>query len=181
VSGPWLRPALHAATALSLLLLFIVPWSVLRAGLWLFAALALGVDLVRVRSDRIHGVLSGLVPAFRDAERRRVSGATWLVLGYAAASLFPWRAPLAGILVAALADPAAAVLGSRYGRGHAKSAVGSAACFAVAVCVMLGLDYPVGATLLTAVAATVLERWPGRFSDNVILPPGAAAIAFLAT
>jgi dolichol kinase len=87
-------------------------------------------------------------------------------------------APLAGILVGGLADPAGALVGSRYGGGAPKSIAGSAAVGVTAVVAALLTGLPLAAAAGAAVAATVVERWPGPCDDNLLVPPAAALAAF---
>ena len=70
----------------------------------------------------------------------------------------------------ALADPAAALVGSRFGRGAAKSVPGSLACAGVAAVVLAVLGVPPAALVVAAVGAAVAERAPWRGTDNLAVP-----------
>ena len=177
--GKWLRRALHAATAGALLAGVWLPWPRFRLMIWFIAALILLLDAARLLDPRVQRWLAGLFPAFRPYEARRPSGAAWLWLGYALAVLGPPSAGRAGILVAALADPVASIVGERFGSLSEKSLNGSLAGMAVAIAALVALQLPWGAVLAGAIVATLLERWPGPFDDNLLVAPGVAATTAL--
>ena len=97
------------------------------------------------------------------------------------------------LLLLTLADPAAALVGTRLGRtrfasfGGAKSGEGSLAFFLVAVpCVLLPLalaDTPLAAALLTslaiATAATFTEAASGHGLDNLLVPLSSFALLYV--
>ena len=105
--GKALRRVLHTSSALVLMIPLVYDWSVLRILLAVTAVVAVVVDIARIRMPGLRHRLARWVPVFRDAEAGRLCGATWLSLGYALAAWFPPVAPAAGILVGAVADPAA--------------------------------------------------------------------------
>ena len=131
---------------------------------------------MRLRLQRLAGEL------FRPAETSRVSGATTLAVGYALAWwLFPVAAAERAILVAALADPVAATVGTRFGAGRRKSWPGSAACAATAALVLLLTGLGGGAAVVAAVVAMAAERAPWHGADNVLVPVSVAAVLWLMT
>lgn len=94
-----------------------------------------------------------------------------LALGYALAWwLFPATAAEAAIVVTAVADPAAAIVGSRYGRGGAKSPEGSLACAGAAALILAVFGVAPAALALAAVGAAAAERVPWRGVDNLAVP-----------
>jgi len=106
-----------------------------------------------------------------------VSGAATLALGYALAWwLFPVLAAERAILVAAVADPMAATIGSRFGGGGRKSLAGSAACAAAAALVLLLTGTPGTTAVVVAAVATAAERAPWRGADNVLVPVSVGAV-----
>jgi dolichol kinase len=109
----------------------------------------------------------------------RISGAAWLALGYAIAAWLPPPGPVAGILAGALADPAAAWVGGRWGGGRRKSVPGSATVAAVTVLGSLAAGLTLPAAGATAILAAALERWSGPLDDNLVLAPGVACLAAL--
>ncbi len=146
---------------------------------------ALGVEVARLTwSPFARYFQRGLGPLLRDGEATRLTGATTLVLGYTlAAVLFPGTPALIGILVAGVADAAAAVVGKRYGRTRyrgGKSLEGSAAFLAVVLPILLlvpVLSLP--AALILALVLTALEAPTLPLADNLYLPVAAAAAVVL--
>jgi dolichol kinase len=173
-----LRPALHASTAL-LLLTLLDSWHLLKLTLIAAGAAALVVETARLSSPAVAGGLCRLVPVFRDAEARRPSGAGWLFVAYALAAWLPPPAPAAGLLVGALADPAAALVGGRWGAGVAKSWPGTAAALIVGTGALLAWGLPAPAALAGGVVGAALERWPGPFDDNLLIAPAVGLVAWL--
>ncbi len=163
----WALPSTAAATVL--------------AGVTL---LALCVELAR-RS--VHAVAVWFQRTFgsllKDREASRLTGATTLAAGFTLAAVVTPGAPaLAGVLMAGIGDPVAAMMGRRWGRiryAGGKSLVGSAAFGAVALGVgmVLGLG-PVG-SVLAAILVTAAEAPTFPVDDNAYLPAAGAA-AFLA-
>ncbi|MFP4622590.1 MAG: hypothetical protein ACLFRX_00265 [Gemmatimonadota bacterium] len=158
----WL-PAMHAATVL--------------AGA---TFVALSVELARRTSVAFGSAFQRLAPLLRDVEERGLTGATTLSVGYtAAALLFPGLPALIGILVAGVADAAAAVVGKRFGRLRypgGKSAEGSVT-FALIVAALLLLMLPgatVSSVLLPVLGLTLLEALTLPIADNLYLPVAAA-------
>lgn len=156
-------------------------WTVLRWLLVTLALISLTLDTARVASPNIGRSLQRLVPVFRETEMRRLSGASWLMLGYALAAWFPPPAPAAGVLVAATADPAASLIGTMGGIPGKKTWRGSAAGALVAALVLVCLGLPWIAVILAAVAAAVFERWSGILDDNLIIAPAVALAIWLLT
>ncbi len=142
------------------------------------AVLWLWLEWWRIRDESVHRWFTRLAPVYRESERHRVSGAGWLVLGVATAAWFPAPAATAGILVGTLADPAAAVVGGRFGRANArgKSIAGSSAAFVVSGVVVFLVVGSLWVALLGAAVATAVERWPVGLDDNVLVAPAVAAL-----
>lgn len=184
MSGPGLRRVLHVASA-GVLLGALLPVQTFRL-LVIGTAIAASVsEMIRLRAPRVAGWLAAVVPVFRATERDRPSGAFWLALGYSVAVWVPMPAPFVGILCAAVADPAASLAGSRWGKGARKSWPGSLAAAAVAAGVAAlvvgfgGFSLPWRVVPAAAVATAALERWSGPFDDNVIVAPGVAVTAWV--
>ena len=141
-------------------------------------ATAAVAETARLASPRVAAALARLAGgAFRPSEAHRPSGAGTLALGYAVVWwLFPPAVAEAAIVVAALADPAAALVGSRFGRGVAQSVPGSLACAGVAATVLAVLRFPPAALVVAAVGAAAAERapWPG--TDNFVVPLAVGAL-----
>ncbi len=166
-----LRSLLHASTAL-LLLTLLESWRLLRIALLAAGLAAIVFEVVRLGFPAVRDLVAKLVPVFRPEEARRPSGAGWLLASYALAAWLPAPAPMAAVLAGALADPAAATVGRRFGAGVSKSWPGTLGALAVATAAL----WLAGISPLVAVAAGVvaaaLERWPGPFDDNLLIAPG---------
>lgn len=178
MSDAALRRILHAATAGMALFALLSPVA-LRVASGATAAAAFIFEMLRLRSPAAGRMLATLVPVYREAERRRPSGALWLAFGYALASWLPVPASAAGLLAGGLADPAGAAVGTRFGRGAPKSAAGSLAVATVAAMAGVATGLPLRAALAAGVVAALLERWPGPFDDNLVVAPGTAFAAAL--
>jgi dolichol kinase len=109
-------------------------------------------------------------------EARGVASSTWYTLGILLAlALFPRAMALGGILVLALADPAASYLGQRWGkRNLGRGTVEGSILFAIvafaALCIFAPWPQALGAALVT----TVIEGLPWPVDDNLSVPLAAA-------
>jgi len=141
-------------------------------------AVAAAGETARLLSPRAAAALTRVAAgAFRPAEARAPSGAAMLALGYALAWwLFPPAAAEAAIVVTALADPAAALVGSRFGRGAPKSVAGSLACACVAALVLAAFGFGPGPLVAASVGAAIAERAPWRGVDNLAVPLAVGAL-----
>jgi dolichol kinase len=138
----------------------------------LLVTVAAAAETARLTSARAAKLLARLAGGvFRPEEARSPSGAGTLAVGYALAWwLFPATVAEAAIVVAAVADPAAALVGSRYGRGAAKSLPGSLACAGAAALTLAVLRVGPAGIAVAAVGAALAERAPWRGADNVAVP-----------
>lgn len=179
MTDPSLRRVLHVGSGI---LLFAIPlgsWSLLRSALAALVFVALIVDTARIRSPRFRSRVASLLPVFRPHESSHLSGATFLCMGYFLAAAFPEPAPVAGILVSALADPAASVAGGWGRKSAEKTLRGSLAAFVVATGILTALRLPLLAVLGGACTGAALERWSGPFDDNLLVAPGVSMIVWL--
>jgi dolichol kinase len=172
-----LRRWTHASTSALLLLPPVLGWSHTRlilAGLVVFWA---AVEVARIRSNSVNFFFSRVLPVFRPQERTRPSGAFWLIIGHALCSWYSAPAAVVGILCGSLADPAAAWIGSAFGKGPGKTWAGSGAAFVVGVGVglVVGLFWPVAITL--GVVVSLVERYSGWVDDNLLVGPAAGMVA----
>lgn len=129
----------------------------------------------------------------RSSEASRMASSTWYTLGLVACvALLPKPACLMGILVLAFADPAAGVVGRRFGGPRLyrdKSLGGTAAFFVVTFAIVaagLAIELPVlalGSRLLLAgaiaIAGTVAELLGDHLQDNFSIPVITGALAAL--
>jgi dolichol kinase len=139
------------------------------------AAAAEGARLASPRAREALGRVAGSL--FRPGEERGVSGATTLALGYALTWwIFPPAVAERAIVVAAVADPVAALVGSFAGGGASKSWQGSLACACAAAAVLVPFHVTVAGMGAAAIAAAAAERAPWRGSDNITVPLVVAAL-----
>lgn len=143
------------------------------------AVTAVIVEVLRLRIPALRVWLARAVPVYRDPERERPSGAMWLTVGYAIAAQLPLPAGVAGLCAGALADPAGALAGTRFGGGRPKSVVGSAAVAVVAAAGVWTLGLGPLPALAGGLAGAAVERWAGPLDDNLLVAPTVAAVAAL--
>ena len=174
-----LRRVIHVGSALLLIIPAAISWPVLRVGLAAGTPLVLGLDWLRRRQPGVATFLGRVAPVFRPAERARISGAAWLWIGYALAAWCPPVAAQGGILAGALADPAASLVGGRWGAGARKSWVGTGAACAVAAVAVLIAGTPWPGAAAAGLVAGALERWSGPLDDNLTIAPGVAVFLWL--
>jgi len=177
VKAGGLRPLLHAGTAL-LLLTLLQSWQLLRAVLLLGGLAAVAFEALRLGQPAVRELAGRLVPVFRPDEAARPSGAAWLFVGYALAAWMPPPAPAAAVLAGALADPAAALVGGRFGGGRAKSWPGTIAAFGAATAALWIFGIPPLAAAAAGAAAAALEHWPGPVNDNLLVAPGVGLMVW---
>jgi dolichol kinase len=173
---------LHLSSGAIVLLVPLTSWLMLRVVLVSGAALAAVAEVVRLRVPGVAGLLRTAVPVYRARERIRPSGAMWLAVGYALAAFADPPAPAAGVLVAACADPAAALVGSRGARGSVtgKTIHGTVVHWLVAAVVLGILGWSWSAIVIGACVASAVERWPLGLDDNLLVPPATAFAVMLA-
>ncbi len=174
-----LRRTLHAISFLFVLVAIYGSAELLRVVLIAVSIFAITADVLRLKIPKLGAAVARFIPMFREREGKSFSGAMWLSLGYMAASLFSTPASICGIVVGALSDPAASLVGSRYGDPDKKTWIGSTAAVIVAFVVLLLTGIPWPAVVSGAVTATILERWSGPINDNLVIAPGTALIVWL--
>jgi len=179
VSNSAVRRAIHLSTAAVIWIGATVGWDDLKIWMTGLAAAGALLEVVRIRVPRFGDLLARAVPAFRPEESRRPSGAFWLLVGYAAAAWVPVPGPAAGVLVGAVADPVASLVGGRWGGGVPKSWIGTAAALlaAAAMLAALGLSFP--SVVAGSLAAAAVERWSRPVDDNLVIAPGVAAVVWI--
>ena len=178
------RRALHLASAsLGLAAQAGAPHNMMTAFLLALAALALLLEGLRHRRPSLNAALARWsFGALRPAEHAGLTGATLLALGYAATWLLaPPFVAAPAMVVVALADPAAAIVGRlAVPRGGRKTLAGSAGAFTAAVAVLAAFGTGWRGTLAAAATATLAERLPGHGVDNVAIPLATAAALWVA-
>jgi dolichol kinase len=114
-------------------------------------------------------------------EEKGIASSTWYALSaFLVLLLFPTAYALAGILVLAWADPAANVVGQRWGRRKflAGTFLGTGA-FVLVAFLALTIFVPWKAASLVAVFTAVIEASPLRIDDNLLVPIVTAGLLFL--
>jgi len=166
------RRGLHAASALLGPLALQLPGYGGTVVLAALAGLSLVLEAARHTIPAVQRAVGNLGRAvFRPGEKRGISGPTALAFGYLATwGLFDARSAAAAIVVCGLADPAAALVGRRWGRQGGKSVAGSAACAGTAAVTLLACGYSAVPALIGGAVASVAERAPWRGADNVLMP-----------
>ncbi|MFK7987981.1 MAG: diacylglycerol/polyprenol kinase family protein [Sandaracinaceae bacterium] len=152
-------------------------------------------EFSRRRSARVNAwLMRVLSPIAHPHEHHRVNSATWYTTALALLALS--REPLAaavGLAVLGLGDPAAALVGRRFGRiklRHGRTLEGTLAFVAVGIFGALGAVYafapetPLLAAVAIAgagaVAGSIAELLSLRVDDNLSIPLTAAAATFAA-
>ena len=116
----------------------------------------------------------------RGVEERRVSGATYILLGLTACVLF-FEPPIAFavMLIVTVSDALAALAGESFGtpRLWGKSWAGSGAFFLTSILIVIfapGVELSAG--LVGAAVATLIEVLPLPVNDNVTVPIAAGGV-----
>ena len=183
---PW-RRFFHAAggvlIVLSLQLLPIGRWTALVLLGSILTVLVL-LDIIRLASPRWNrNFFRAFSSLASPREAGKIASSTWYLLGaFLTLLFFPRPYALAGILVLALADPAASVVGRVWGKRPfgAGTLEGTAVFVGVAVLAILPFA-PWWAALPAAVVTAVVERTSWRLDDNITVPLTVAAALLLLT
>jgi dolichol kinase len=150
-----------------------LPRSVSLTVLGVILTLLTAVDLVRLRLPEANRLFFRLFTALASPrERRGFASSTWYALGLLlTVFLFPTREAVSAVLVLALADPLASVVGQRLGKHPflGGSMEGSATFVAVALAILVP-RHPLPAAGGAALIAALVERrgWP--LDDNLAIP-----------
>ena len=121
-------------------------------------------------------------------EAHRVNSATWYATAFILlATLFPLHLGVSGLAVLGLGDPAAAIIGRRWGKhrfAHGRSVEGSLAFVAFgmsASVIALGLWYAelgwgaiLAISLVVSLFGAMAELWTRRIDDNFASPVAGA-------
>ena len=183
---PWPRRLFHAAVGSSIPVAAIFladPLPALLTGI--LAIVSLSLDLTRFRVAWLNRIfLQSLRLLLKSDEYRRITGATYLLIGACFAFLlFDKPVAIAVLLFLSLGDPAAALVGRPIPgpRVFGKSPVGTLAFFAVsllavALLVFAGVTEFQWIFVAGAVVAGLVELAPSPFDDNLTVPLIAGAV-----
>jgi dolichol kinase len=181
---PW-RRAFHAmngtliAVALSVLGLQVsTATRILGVGL----VLAVILDLARLFDPRLNLLFFRAFSSLASPrEARKIASSTWYVVSVLVVLVFfPKSYAVGGILVLALADPSASVVGQLWGRKRflAGTVLGTAT-FALVAFLTLLLFVPWWMALITAIIGAIVEAAPTGLDDNLIVPITIAGVLLL--
>jgi len=114
-------------------------------------------------------------------EATKIASSTWYAISaFLVLLLFPKAYALAGILVLAWGDPAANLVGRRWGRiPFLAGTVLGTATFLLVAFLALVLFVPWWIALVTAAVTAVVEAAAVDLDDNLIVPLTAAVVLFL--
>lgn len=185
------RKAFHVASVALPVFAWLAPRPTAQGVLLLVAAVALAVDVARLRFRwaRYH-FLRLTRTLLRPRERNGLAGATYMAVAYAAVLLvFPTPLAVAAMLYNGLGDAAAALVGKRWGRhptawGKSWEGFGAALATNLGVGMAVGaLDprFPVAGVVAGALAGAALEFAPLPLDDNLRVTLGGGAAAWLAS
>lgn len=182
------RKVIHVGTAtVAAVLVWILPPVPARILFAVVAALALGIDLARLRFPGFQRTFErALAPMLRGHESTRITGATTLAIGFAAiVLLFPREVAIAGIAFAGYADAAGALVGRAFGihrYASGKSLEGTIAFMVVAFLVAWPLpSLGIVAAIAVAILLGALESAPLPIDDNLLVPVAGALLTWLAS
>jgi dolichol kinase len=202
VTVPSLRPtnyarnALHLASAISgVVALETVPsWGWATGVALTVAALGWTLEIARQRSEAVNRFCMGLFGrTAHPHEAHRVNSATWYASALVVLSLTQALVPcLVALWVLGVGDPAAAIVGRRFGRRelvHGRTVEGTVTFVVAGALVALaylrvmhpetGLALGVTASLTGALAGALAELFSRRIDDNLSIPLAACLGAAL--
>jgi dolichol kinase len=177
-----LRKLIHLAGAtFPLLYLFTTRQAVLVVTA-VALVLVLAVEWGRQQWPPLERLFEWLIgPAMRQGEESNPTAGTWSMLGLFVTVLVVERAlAIPAMFYAQLGDPAAEIVGRRWGRHRlpsGKSLEGSLGCFGVSLLVGLAcsqlLPVSPGLVAVGALTATVVEVAPLPPGDNLLMAPAS--------
>lgn len=178
---PW-RKAFHAFNAVTIaaLLAVLAPSrGVAVAVLGAMVAAAFAADLLRLTTPTANALFFrafGKLASPREA--KGIASSTWYAAGILlVVAFFPRDVAITAVLVLGLCDPAAAVLGRRFGRRPFLGGTleGTLAFFAVCA-LIVGLRHGWPVAIVASAAAALAERRSWPLDDNLTVPVVCAAV-----
>jgi dolichol kinase len=185
-----LRKLIHLAGAAFPLLYLVASRQVVLIIALVALAFVITVEWGRQRLPALERLFEWLIgPAMRQGEESRPTAGLWAMLGILVTLLaFERRLAIPAILYAQVGDPAAEIVGRRWGRHrlpNGKSLEGSLGYFTVSLVIGLACCYalplPPGVAALGALVATVTEATPLPLGDNLLMAPLAGLAMALAS
>ena len=161
-------------------LAFFVPKEALLITLGAVTGVFVVWEIARLNNARVNRwMASNLRVILKDEEQHRPTGTTYLLLSsFAVFLLFDKYVAITSLLFVSIGDLMATVIGEEYGRQvlfNNKTLEGSLAC--LASCLLVGMLLPrirpsmaLGAAMVGAVSATIVELLPIPIDDNLTVP-----------
>jgi dolichol kinase len=181
---PW-RRVFHAANGTLVVLaltVFDLEVSIAVGVLGVILSLAMVVDATRLFDPKLNIIFFRTFSSLASPrEVRKIASSTWYVLSaFLVLLFFPKPYAMAGILVLAWADPAASVVGQRWGSTPVLSGtVLGTAIFALVAFAALLLFVPWWVALVAAGVTAVVEAAPIDLDDNLIVPFTVAGVLII--
>lgn len=181
---PWRRifHAVSGSILVGFILTGIFPDRVLLAALGALLVILLLLDLLRLAIPEVNRLFfRSFTLLASPREAGRPASSTWYVLGILLTLiLFPRDAAVGGILVLALADPAASFVGQRWGkRKLGNGTVEGSLVFTVVAVGALTPWAPLPQALGVALVTALVEVLPWPVDDNLTVPLVAAGALLL--
>ena len=181
---PW-RRVFHAANGSFIVLaltVFGLPVPTAILILSVILVLSLTLDVLRLLDPKVN-VLFFRAFSFLASprEEKKLASSTWYALSaLLVLAIFSKSYALAGILVLAWGDPAANIVGRRWGKIRLMDGtVRGTAAFAVAALLALLFFVPWKPDIVVALVAALMEASPIDLDDNLIVPLTVATTLFL--
>ncbi len=158
--------------------------------LWAIAILlsfSIILELSRLFSPKLRKLIHPIFkPIMRDSEEKKISAATYLLIGaWITIYFFEKDIAVASLFLVSIGDTVAAIIGTAYGKTKflGKSIEGTAAFFVSSGIIMIPMTgLTLDQKLAGMFAGTFSELLPIRISDNLTIPIVTAAVMqFLAT
>jgi phytol kinase len=184
-----LRKLIHLAGAAFPLFYLIAPRQVVLIIALIALILTVAIEWGRQRWPALELLFEKLIgSALRQGEEDSPTAGVWSMLGILITLLaFARELAIPAMLYAQVGDPAAEIVGRRWGRHrlpNGKSLEGSLGCFTVSLIVGLAccqvLSLSPGVAALGALVATVAEAIPLPLGDNLLMAPLAGLAMTLA-
>jgi dolichol kinase len=184
-----LRKLIHLSGAAFPLLYLIAPREIVLLVALVCLVFVLAIEWGRQRWALLERFFEWLIgPALREGEERSLTTGTWSMLGIIITVLaFRREFAIPAMFYAHLGDPAAEIVGRRWGRHrlpNGKSLEGGLGC--LAACVLIGLactwvlPLSMGIAVVGALAAALAEASPLPQGDNLWMAPLSALSMTLA-
>lgn len=190
------RTVFHLASGgVALALVRILPtrgWLVAASAL--FAVAAWSCEITRRRSDAVNRRIMRLFgPVAHAHEWREVNSATWYATALILMALVvPLPAAEVGVVVLAVADPMAGLVGRRFGRhrlASGRSLEGALAFVVSGALASLGWMYATGTyegsrlavAAVASLAGALIELFVAKVDDNLAIPLGTSLVVTLAS